>query len=294
MFNRWIASVLMISAFATSSCTTRAQQPLRSSELVAQEHKAKPQKIFINGRRLTEFLQKYKNLEGKELLDTFKVEAGLDRSDTLTGFASLIAANLEDIRENIIIDQRNPPIPKGDPACIQAHEEKKNWHLLPENGGKLPEAFGKIVHYGVSRRSDNTDNIWVGHIDVCTWLGNNEYYVKMVFYITEDQSLRAVEKNSSGTFPDTLDFSRFPEAEVITMMKKWNWKLHAKGGAFGFTTARENGVDMDRGNDLFKVAKDDCFDMFFTHYPPQAPDPLPNQHNYCMGRCNTRIMNTGE
>ena len=77
-------------------------------------------------------------------------------------------------------------------------------------------------------------------------------------------------------------------------MEEKNWKLHAKGRSFGFITGRENGVDMDKSNDLFKVDAGDCFDMFFKDYPPQASEGLPDQLDYCMGRCDFRIMNTSE
>jgi hypothetical protein len=265
MLNRWIVSMLILLVFYATLA-------------LAQEYTASPHAITINGKRLTDFLLENRQLEGERLLEAFKQEAGIQR---LTGFTSLIGANLEGIRNNII-QQRNPT-PEGDPACEDARKEKIEWH--EQNQGSVPEAFGKIVKYDVNKRSDD---IWICRVDVCTWI-DKEYYVAMVFYITWDRSLRAVQKQN-GTFPDTLDFSQFPGLDL----SRWGWKLHAKGGSFGFIIARENGVDMGRGNDLFQGGEDECFDIFFKYFPPQAADGLPDQLNYCMGRCDARIMNTGE
>ena len=291
MFTRWIVSMLILSAFLVTSCAT---VPKHSKD-VDRKHKAEPHAIFINGKRLKEFLLEESNrqLKGDQLLAAFKDEAGLDPFKPLTGFASLIGRNLEGIRENLI-EEQNPTL-KGDPACEQAYQEKLQWHL--DHEGEVPEAFGKIVNYDVSRRSADRLDIWVGRVDVCTWFYDKEYYVEMVFYITEDKSLRAFKKAPDGTFPGTLDLSDLPEKgrkELMELMADKNWKLHAKGGSFGFITARENGVDIDKSDNLFKGGEGDCFDILFKDYPPQASEGLPDQLDYCMGRCNAKIINTAE
>ena len=219
------------------------------------------------------------NLIGQDFIEEFK---RIIRVDCLTGFASLMAASLEDINSNLR-ERKNItdfPIPKDD-VCYQALVEKRQWHIA--NEGEVPETFGKIIHYGIT---EHYDNIWGGPMAVCTFFGNKVYYVRMEFSHTPGNSLEVIPKDKNGQFPGVPDLGMD--------LSRWNWKLHAKGRAYKIITARENGKDMDPSNDIFKDDPDGCFDMFFTDYPPQAWQGLPPQLNYCMGRCDDRFINTGD
>lgn len=305
MFERWIVLLFILSTFFATGCKHgwAPSKPEPSKPL--QKHKAEPQKILINGVNIAEVLNRDKNdytklteeelrvrnflenrdLKGDAFLTEFKQIVGLEQ---LTGFASLIGRNLEDIRDSLVEGENiaEYELPKTN-ECYQALQEKREWH---KNNGGVPAAFGKIVKYDVRQRQ--RDSSWTGRIDVCTWFGKKVYYVEIVFYIIPDdtipdRALTAVEK-LDGTFPDTLDSDILDALDL----SKWNWKLHAKGGSFGFITARENDEDIDRSDDLFRIDQDDCFDMFFKDPPPEAPAGLPPEHDRCMGRCDGRIMNT--
>ena len=205
----------------------------------------------------------------------------------LTGFASLVEANLGSI-------QKQPEYRGSDPRCEKALEEKKRWH--EEHGGRVPDAFGKIINYDVYE-VDARRQLWAGTIETCSWVGNAQYYFKMEFKEGVEGQLRAVARRSdpANPFPHTLDISALEPAEqarLLAAMNRWDWKLHANGRAIDFVEAKKDGVDLPPGDPLFSNPESNCFDMFFLGGYPENRRLPASQYAYCMGRCDARVINT--
>jgi len=199
----------------------------------------------------------------------------------LSGFASLVKRSFDAIEEHEtnVLD-----------ICAEALEKKRRWHQ--EHTGTVPVAFGQIVNYEMYEAAPKS---WAGRIDLCSLIGTEKYtdvyYLEMEF--TEEKPLIAHENQGeeNGYFPDTLDLSALDEEQrkaMLEMMGEWKWKLHAEGDAIIFIKALRNGVDIPDGDPLYD-SDGNCFDMFLNKEPAAT---LPNQLNYCLGRCDARILNT--
>lgn len=239
-----------------------------------------PTLVFLNGMPLAEFLQENIELNDADLQAAFLAEVGVE---SLTGFASLLERSLPTIG-------KPPEIRSGtNLRCQQARLEKEQWHL--DNSGSIPDGFGKIVKYDIHQVSPQFD-FWAGRLDLCSWIGNDEYYFEIKFHIDGSEPMKAHPKdqNVNDPFPGTLDLSALGNKQILLdMMNQWNWKLHAKGDSFSFIAATRNGQDLAANDPLFQAPETNCFDMFFKYRPSEQ---LPSQLGYCMGRCDARIINT--
>ena len=99
------------------------------------------------------------------------------RPDELTGHARLIFEGLGSILEQA----QQGFVPKEAPTnthkeCVEAYSQKVAWHI--ENRG-VPANFGKITEYVLTPVKGT--NYWVGAIDLCTWIGAENYYFNISF-----------------------------------------------------------------------------------------------------------------
>ena len=253
-----------------------------------------PGGIYIHGAPINEFLMELRRnkYEPQKQIETLRMrvfgrEGG---AFPLTGFASLIERSLPSVGSDVDVTSSNP-------KCEAARKAKTKWHI--ENTGQIPDSFGQIVRYGVYEVNPR-ERTWEGRIDLCTWIGNDEYYFEMRFHsdawIVRKLTAREHSGDRDDPFPFTLDMSRLDQAGKAMLLQmiadgKWAWKLHAGGDAIEFLTAQRNGVDLDRATDrLFQDPNENCFDIFFRDVPQDYT--LPEQLGYCMGRCDARILNT--
>lgn len=271
-------------ALLMTSCITldREEKPDRSpGEKVP--HVGGPMTTFVGGVELQAILDSFgKNSNVKELQAAFLESSGLRQND-LTGQARLIFQDLD----AIVRESQNGVVPEKPPAdthkeCIEAYSQKRQWHI--ENNGAVPATFGKITEYALSRVPRS--RYWVGAIDLCTWIGDVNYYFNISFL-------------NSGR--DSLELNRPPFSDLISTLTEedtadFNYKLHAKGnGSVVYKNVFRNGVFYASADPIYAELEKDCFDTFYVSKPTgvKAID-LADQTGYCMGRCDGRVLNTGK
>ena len=246
-------------------------------------------RILIDGEPMEVFFERAGKVGPENIVQAFRET--VSNGQPSTGFASLVERNLPLL---LALSQQNPPNQPpelvGDVVCDTARAEKEAWHLQHNNN--IPDAFGKIVSYNI-HEVNPAKKWWAGHIALCTWIHNIEYYFEIGFPIRGTEMLEAHKrtKDPSNPFPGTLNLASLPTQgrdDLVKMMKMWDWKLHAAGDSMVFLVARENGNDLPVTDSLFDP-ENNCYDMFLT-YPPTKQ--LPNQLNYCMGRCDARVINS--
>jgi len=177
--------------------------------------------------------------------------------------------------------------------CIAAYDEKVKWHI--DYGGGVAEngdiAFGKIVQYDLK---ESEKGIWTGSVDVCTWFGSDNYYFEIELIQDREGGMRLLTKEHNGDLSTQAKETLVDDMAKLFLDSRFNYKLHAKGQHMKFLAVYRNNQPLPQSDSFFTDPESQCFDMFFTHPPTgRARDDLDNQLNYCMGRCDARLLNTG-
>jgi len=219
-----------------------------------------------------------------------------------SGQGSLVLRSVDDI-----LRQLNNGIPEDPPEgtqkeCIEAYTDKRNWHISSgSTSGLAPDgsiAFGKIVQYSLKPPLPEQDVFnWTGSMNVCTWLGLRNFYFVIDFRINKEHGLRlSTLAELNGLSPELAEqFALQSASDGI------NYKLHANfegpdpDHGFEYSEVYENSVQLSRTGDAFySDSNAECFDMFFVAEPTgDMMTDLSDQNNFCMGRCDLRVMNTG-
>ena len=292
MLNRIIWSLTLALGFCASPALARETST-----------PTKPMKVLLDTWPIEHFLKE--NFDSKlPLINKATIEKArallqekYAGGEKLTGFSSMVSKGLDTMG----LKPTNLGPDGTAEACRQARREKEAWHLDPNNGGKLPPTFGKMFNYAlykVDEAAPADGSLWLGRVETCTWSGTDEYYFDIRFKAGEDQ-LRLVKKKSQNTddpFPDTLNLDGIPDPadrqRMVDMMSMWDWKLHANGQSITYVSAKKNGRDISLGDPIFVNPSENCFDIFFAGSAAPESLELPNQSNFCMGRCDARIINT--
>ena len=167
---------------------------------------------------------------------------------------------------------------------VECDTQRQNWINDHPNNNELPDFYGKMFNY---RLAKNSAEKWAGKVELCSWIGNDEYYFKLDIVANHVQH----SGNDNNPFPGTLDLAG--KRVLLDMIRDagWRHKLHAKGNNFRITTAKLNGDNLTNKNaEFFQDRGEECFDIFFLNAP--VDNTLPTQFGYCMGRCNAKIVNT--
>ncbi len=139
---------------------------------------------------------------------------------------------------------------------------------------------------------------WTGIAHICSWIGDDEYYFELS--ISGNLWQKGMGANP---FPHTLNPSALEPTtrdEFLEEMEQWVWKFHASSemGVVMTKVVKNNQVILEPGGTstdpvLTDAHMDNCFDGVFAGAPPTAgTNNLPDQQNYCMGRCDALMLNT--
>jgi hypothetical protein len=213
------------------------------------------------------------------------------------GFSNLIIDSLLETGYTTEFDLEGFRQQNGAEACVVAKRDKIAFHLA--NGGVVPASFGKIVVWGLRPDKRGT---WSGKVNLCSWIKSgdsyDEYYIEMELLAGKEGSVKAVESSgdTSNPFPGTLELS--PDLQdtsaLLSLMNSFQIKLHGSGEAIDVTGIWKNGLLLPPLDEAY-INDMDCFDIFFrtdADFTAAAAGSLPEQENYCMGRCDALILNT--
>jgi len=226
-----------------TSCSTLKQggKALEESKGESKGHAGAPMTTFLGDTNLEEVIAK-SDFTGKarqdlELLrSAFLENTKLDERE-LTGHAKLIFDGL-----GSIVRERSRGVSETPPngthkECIDAYAEKYAWHL--ENNGAVPATFGKITEYVLTPAA--VSDHWVGAIDLCTWIGDTNYYFNISFLEKKSDSL-SLKRPPFGDFIDNL---------TDDDTEGFNYKLHVRGekvaDQLGYCMGRCDGIVMNTG-----------------------------------------------
>ncbi len=271
------------------SCATQRQHSNRDNPISKPiPHVGGPMQTILGDTDLKSVLEPFlEKRNGDEKSETLQLQreflnaSGL-KDDELTGQTRLIFNDLG----SILAEARqgvSKKLPEGThKECVDAYFLKYQWHL--DNNGEVPPTFGKITEY-VLTPLPGTD-YWVGTIDLCTWIGAENYYFNISFL---------EEGNNS------LSLKLPPFSDVIASLTEedtagFNYKLHAKGnGSVIYKNVFKNSIFYPAGHPIYAELEQDCFDTFYVNKPTgiKAVD-LADQTGYCMGRCDGKVLNTGK
>ncbi len=93
MLNRWVVLLFALSVWFMTACMHEAEP----WKVKPQERQAEPQRIYFGGVQLTEFVLENQNFGREAIVEQLRAGANLNDNGRLTGFASLINRNLENI-----------------------------------------------------------------------------------------------------------------------------------------------------------------------------------------------------
>lgn len=212
----------------------------------------------------------------RKIDDALCADLGQNTGCQLKGTASLISSrqSCKALKKNRSRNNRNR----------ECDRQRQFWINDHPNNQELPDFYGKMFNYALTK---NSAGKWVGKVELCSWIGNDEYYFKLDIIADHVQH----SGNDSDPFPGTLEISNKPVLLNMIKTAGWRHKLHAEGDRnFRITTAKMNGENLVRKNaEFFQDRGEECFDIFFLAAPTNT---LPAQYGYCMGRCNAKIVNT--
>lgn len=271
-----IIGVIVLAA----SCANFPDKPAGKDK---EPHEAGPMTAYLGEADLEDLLSTSDNFV--EFRKQFLGSSGLQASD-LTGQARLLFDGLQSIFDQSRLETLPVDPPKGtDQRCLDAYVAKRQWHL--DNNNKIPANFGKIVEYSLtpSPKSDH----WTGYMELCTWIGSDNYYFKIRFVEAGRNSLRLFEPDFSGTL-DSIP----PGLAAVIVESDFNYKLHGKKGATVYDEVHRNSDLIPVRDTLYAELEADCFDTFYRDEPDGTmANDLADQVGYCMGRCDGRVLNTG-
>ena len=299
-------TTISLALLLTSCATTETDIRARKAELYKEKGQqvGEPMTTLLGETNLEDTLKRLiesSRLTGKQQRDTailqeiFLQQADLS-SQELTGHARLIFENLGSILKERL-DGLPPELPEDThKECVEAYKDKVAWH---KQFGEVPAIFGKITEY-VLTPVPGTEH-WVGAIDLCTWIGAENYYFNISFIEKGPKSLTLKGRPFTDVIP-TLTDDDDPAATLDPAnVARFNYKLHANDsgkdpgeGAVIYKNVFKNSKFYPAGHIIYAELEEDCFDTFYIDKPTgiKAVD-LADQLGYCMGRCDGRVLNTG-
>ncbi len=249
-------------------------------------HAANAMRIFVDGAEFEKaILNEYPDAGAEKLRAVFLESAALGEEPPSGQVALILDAMDSILEEREAGVDPYPDYSKMRPECRDAYGKKVDWHK--SHSGKVPYAFGKIVAYDLDE--DTKTGRWTGSIDLCTWIGKVNYYFEIELVENGDNSMSL----TTPPFPGTLDPP--PGSDMSQYIDQWSFKLHAKKGAVEYKAIWKDNSLLAQTDPFYKNLEQRCFDTFYKQRPTgDMNHDLSDQIGYCMGRCDAKVLNTGD
>ena len=244
--------------------------------------------VLLDGVSFDKWWTEYRTLSREDLQTQFLRDTGIEKP---SGPAALFLASLPDIAGEYEDRYENEIKGTKEDICRKARAEKEAYHK--STSGTVPIIFGKIVDpYTLEPASGDS---WTGDLHLCSWVGNDEYYIRMRFKEKMSAVLRLHDRDTRDPdkpFPGTLDLDPTKHRDILDMIKAhgWDYKLHASGKPPEISVVK-NGTLLPPSDAFYSDPDGDCVDIFFRERPKPAQLPA-SQEGFCMGRCNAAFINT--